>query len=255
MQREAMLSEVDQMAAAIADLRQRLTAIEALGHSHGDGVGNNPTGTIIATIASTPASGYLAMGTSVANADTAHPDLWAMAPATWKSGTTLNLPSMDDRTVYGGGTLGATGGGTATIASANLPTHTHDINHNHGTIATGTESATHTHGMAHTHTTDNPGNHTHEERYITTVSANAGTYSMMRPYGWSGTSQQGPGAGGHTHTTNSQSTSTTGNASVTHTHNLTIPALGVTASGNGGFANTPLTITPGHVRVNFHIKT
>lgn len=40
---------------------------------------------------------------------------------------------------------------TNTIGSANLPTHTHDINHTHGNMTSGNQSQGHTHDIAHGH--------------------------------------------------------------------------------------------------------
>lgn len=92
-----------------------------------------PTGTIIAHIASPDTSagmnliaeGWLAFGTTVTNANTEHPSLWAMAPAAWKSGTSLILPSLSGRTLTGG-TSGEVGGtNSVAIEVQNLPSHKH----------------------------------------------------------------------------------------------------------------------------------
>jgi hypothetical protein len=74
-------------------------------------------------------------GATVVNAQTLFPDLWAAAPASWKSGSSLNLPNIADRTIESSGTTarGATGGSNSrTIATGNLPAHSHTINHGHG---------------------------------------------------------------------------------------------------------------------------
>jgi len=87
-----------------------------------------PVGTLRPTIKGTADTNWLLMGTNVANADTTYPALWNMAPAAWKAGTTLQLPSMSNRTVFGAGAVnaGALGGAnTKTLAAANLPRHTH----------------------------------------------------------------------------------------------------------------------------------
>lgn len=93
-----------------------------------------PTGSIIMGIWSTGQPGFLLLdGSSIASGSTLYPELWAVAPASWKSGTTLNLPSMSDRFVRGvtgtpGGTAGAN---THTITAVNLPPHSHTIAHTH----------------------------------------------------------------------------------------------------------------------------
>lgn len=116
-----------------------------------------PAGTIIATIASVASSGWLLLdGSSHTNADTTYPDLWDVVPTSWKSGTTLNLPNMSDRTLEGHTTttLGALGGSnTVTIAESNLPTHQHSISHGHGDdFSASQDSHDHTANHDHAHT-------------------------------------------------------------------------------------------------------
>lgn len=104
-------------------------------------------GDVKTSIATSLVGWFLMNGAAVANADTLYAALWALAPASWKSGTTLNLPNMADTVAEGGGTLGAvTGANTKTLVEANLPPHVH----------TG-PSHTHT-GPNHTHSTPD---HTH----------------------------------------------------------------------------------------------
>lgn len=109
-----------------------------------------PAGTIAATIKSSADVGWALMGTTITNAQTDTPALWAVAPTSWRSGSNLVLPSMANKYLSGKGTsetLGAEGGSnTKTLAAANLPKHTHTlsahthtmndhqhtINHNHG---------------------------------------------------------------------------------------------------------------------------
>jgi hypothetical protein len=89
-----------------------------------------PIGTLRPTIKGTADTNWLVMGTSVANASTLYPTLFNMSPTAWRSGTTLNLPSMNDRTVFGAGTVnaGALGGSNSKSLNANnLPRHTHVI--------------------------------------------------------------------------------------------------------------------------------
>lgn len=93
-----------------------------------------PTGSIVMGIWATSQPGFLLLdGSAIASASTLFPELWAVAPASWKSGTTLNLPNMSDRFARGvTGTPGATGGAnTHTLAAVNLPPHSHTIAHDH----------------------------------------------------------------------------------------------------------------------------
>lgn len=118
-----------------------------------------PAGTISATISSTAPSGWLFLeGQAIANADSTYPSLWAAAPASWKASTTLNLP--DWRGYYMAsykaasplfGTLGATVAGATTIGSANLPTHTHAIDHDHPSATSSAANIAHTHSVTHDH--------------------------------------------------------------------------------------------------------
>ena len=88
-----------------------------------------PAGTIAATVKSTADTGWLLLsGQTITSADTTYPSLWSAAPTSWKSGTSLVLPNLANRTLFQAGatTLGATGG-SATIAETNLPSHTHAI--------------------------------------------------------------------------------------------------------------------------------
>ena len=84
------------------------------------------------TISTVEPLGWKFFGQTLVGADVAYPGLWAVAPAAWKSGSDLVLPSMDDKVAMGGGTLGASGGSNSiTLAEANLPPHAHDMSHGH----------------------------------------------------------------------------------------------------------------------------
>jgi len=90
-----------------------------------------PAGTVAATISSTADTGWLLLdGSAVSSADSLYPSLWSVAPASWKSGTTLTLPDMSNKTLGGSGTttLGAAGGANSvTLSTANLPSHFHTV--------------------------------------------------------------------------------------------------------------------------------
>jgi len=177
-------------------------------------------------------------------------------------------------------TTGVASGGadTVTIASGNLPVHTHDINHTHGAFTSGAGSA-HSHantassgaGSAHTHTagqntyqvagpgyTDAIGDHIHsyysgEGSSATRIPSSDGDGNIAQ-YAI-GTSQ----AGGHQHSIGNESshthTITMSNANESsHTHSTTISALGVTASGNGGFANSAVAILPTYFSAVYYIR-
>jgi microcystin-dependent protein len=91
-----------------------------------------PAGTIVATISATADTGWILLdGTPVVNAQSLYTALWAVAPTSWKSGSTLLIPNMANKMLEGVGTTarGAEGGSnTVTIAETNLPSHQHTVN-------------------------------------------------------------------------------------------------------------------------------
>jgi len=94
-----------------------------------------PAGTIMATISSTADTGWLLLdGSTVSSASTLYPSLWSVAPASWKSGSSLVLPDMTDAMLSGDGntTLGANAGSrTKSLSTSELPDHSHSMNHGH----------------------------------------------------------------------------------------------------------------------------
>lgn len=173
----------------------------------------SPAGTLRASLTSAAETGWLAMGQTVSNAQTLYPTLWGKAPAGWKSGSSLVLPSMDDVSLAGaggGGVLGALfGSNTSTLTSNNLPSHTHTMpGHTHTT-------------PAHTHTgsTGSAGSHTHsydKPTFFQNVNAGQG-FSIV--------------------TDQPASTGNTGSAGA-HTHTVTIDSGGSGTTGSGGSGNT-----------------
>jgi hypothetical protein len=110
------------------------------------------TGAISMWLFSTTPVGHLPLeGQTVVNAQTLYPDLWALAPAGWKSGSSLIMPDMRGRMPIGQtssnaalSTLVAIGGSANAVAVAHvhqlqdhvhsMPTHTHSVpDHNHTT--------------------------------------------------------------------------------------------------------------------------
>jgi hypothetical protein len=87
-----------------------------------------PAGTVALSIAAAAPTGWLFHNQTSVGAQTAFPALWAVAPASWKSGANLVIPNLADRALMQAGTtaLGATGGSQSlTIAAGNLPAHAH----------------------------------------------------------------------------------------------------------------------------------
>ena len=169
-------------------------------------------------------------------------DLFKAIGITWgvgNSNDTFNLPDARGRTPIGVGTgtgltartLGSNvGAETATLAEANLPSHTH-------ATTVGTQSANHT----HTGTSGGASaNHTHS--YGTPIGTTGSTNGIIDSLtaSSSGTPVTGGSSVDHTHST------TFGTGSATHTHTVT--------NSNTG-SGTAFGIMPPSIVVNFIIKT
>jgi microcystin-dependent protein len=138
-------------------------------------------------------------------------------------------PDLTSRFVMGkvAAGAGATGGTNSyQLTTANLPAHTHTIDHDHAAVNTGGMSAntTHSHGIT------DPG-HTHG------VLGNGGSFS--------GSIGQSIGGSGPTYSTQSATTGITvqTSSSIDHTHLVDLPAFSGT-SGNGGFSATAIDNRP-----------
>lgn len=140
-------------------------------------------------------------------------------------------------------TLGEAGGTktvSTTIASGNLPVHTHAVDHDHAN-ATTTGGTSHDHGLTNHNHGGGTGIHAHElpGRVRTSTTAhehdNTSFQYAGRPTGAIAfTDTENP-------TTNSVGVGNTGQGSAdnSHTHDLNLANFNG-SSGNGGFANTAL---------------
>lgn len=98
-----------------------------------------PAGTIQDYVGSTAPSGWsLLDGSTITSASTTYPNLWAVAPVGWRSGSSLILPDARGRVIVAKSssgtfqTLGGTGGAeTHTLTSAEIPSVA-AANHTHG---------------------------------------------------------------------------------------------------------------------------
>lgn len=113
-----------------------------------------PAGATMMWLFPTAPDGWIFIeGQAIAGANVSMPDLWAAAPAGWKSGTTLTMPNMQGKvpvhqdvgqTEFD--TLLETGGAkTTTLVKANVPKHEHGIDHDHGAAPYTTDPDTHYH--------------------------------------------------------------------------------------------------------------
>ncbi len=243
-----------------------------------------PAGTISATIRSTSDTGYLLLdGSTVASAQTTYPALWAVVPSSWQSGSSLVLPDMSDKMLFGQTTttLGATGGtNSKTIAEANLPTHDHSLSAHTHTMSSHTHSlSSHTHSLSsHTHTVDPDSASTGgpNDDIVRRLSSYSGGYVIPIDSdndGFADFVSYGVGAVGgmavsgsdfsHTHTINlpsktssGPSNNTSGAPSTANTGSNNNATSGPSAANtsDGGFANNALDVTNAHLAVNFQIK-
>lgn len=182
-----------------------------------------PSGTITMYGGATAPTDWLLCNGAAINRTT-YADLFAILGTSYGAGngtTTFNLPNLNDRFPIGvSGTYarGATGGAlTKTIITANLPAHTHAIDHNHSAFDTAS-------GGTHSHTQP-------------TTSADTG----------SSTTRVARGSG----VSSGDVTYISGDGA--HTHSIDVPAFTGT-SGSAG-SGTPLDTTPPYVAVNYIIKT
>ena len=145
------------------------------------------------------------------------------------AGLSYGIPSMVDRFVMGRSVAGsgATGGANSyRLTAAQLPAHTHTINHDHPSFHSGNQR------QSHWHTLDNSSTATGAHRHtVGATTAGAGSSGTMRISGhrttgadafWISTSA----GGNHSHRT----TGWTGWESAGHNHDIDIPAF----IGNSG---------------------
>lgn len=220
-----------------------------------------PAGTIAATIKSSADTGWLLLnGATVASADSTYPALWAVAPASWKSGSSLVLPDMANTMLFGQGTttLGASGGSnTKTIATTNLPSHSHTINHGHANDIQANQSS-HTHTITVTvnnNTTDlvYRGPDYTSVDYIAPYNASGGYADGLEGLGTyvSGGVSPGMAVGyitDHGHTASATASSTDPTISMSGGVTNHTGSSGSTGSG------TALDVINAHLAINFQIK-
>ena len=192
----------------------------------------NPTGAVIAFAGSSAPSGWLlCYGQTVSR--TTYATLFAVLSTTYntggEAGTDFRLPDLRGRTVAGIDNMGGTDAGRidianssgtvvgtqyVTLSSANLPTHQHAIDHDHGAF----------------NTTGGEGSHTHY--------AHGGAFSGSTPY---------------TSAWNTDGAMRETSAAGAHNHSIDVPNF-TGSSGNGGFANTAVNNMQPTMVLNYIIK-
>jgi hypothetical protein len=169
----------------------------------------------------------------------------------------------------GAGAIGGTGGGTATLVPANIPTlsstgtvsggtgsesaHTHTINHDHPNTESTTQSANHRHYIAHSGvTSENPklefGGY---ERPI--QATDTGSYPYALRYASTGAAdvgRSGPETDNHTHDVNIPNYSGSSGTGTTHNHTISI---GVTTTYTNA-SPTAVDIVPTYLNTVYIIR-
>lgn len=128
-------SPSDALGATLSDSKSRLINLEALAHRHDQpSSALGPVGTIVDYIGTTAPTGWAILdGSTITGGASLYPDLWAILPASFKSGTNIVLPDTRGRVAVGRNAsdtdfdqIGETGGAkTVTLSTAQMPSHTH----------------------------------------------------------------------------------------------------------------------------------
>lgn len=219
------LNTLNELAAALADDPNfAVTIANAL----------SPIGSVVAYSGTTSPTNWLICNGGSFSSDT-YPALATIVGDKFQthSGTTYYLPDLRDKTIVGtSGTKAiGTSGGSATvqISSANLPLHSHAIDHNHAPFnaTSGGVSSNHSHGfdLNIVHSDGVP---------VYGEILNVGIYLG------NGVSRYADGTGG---------------ISSDHTHTTAIDVPNFTGtSGDGGFANTALNIQNPYTSLNYIMR-
>jgi microcystin-dependent protein len=211
-----------------------------------------PAGTVRATIASAADDGWVLHDQTIVDCETLYPDLWAAAPAGWKTGSDLDIPDLTDLVLSGAGTttlgeIGGVVGDSITLTDANMPTHDHSINHDHASVTSGGQSATHSHDMTH----DHPQTALDSSIYDIVVQ---GAYNgSALAVAVEGTALSAFNFDPSSFTVNVPNFSgSTGNASGDHTHSVDLPNYTGT-SGTAG-SDEAFSVRNRHLAVTYQIK-
>jgi microcystin-dependent protein len=236
-----------------------------------------PAGSFTGYAGASLPEGYLwCDGTSYLRSEYA--GLFTAISTTWGAadGTHFNVPNFKDRVLVGRGTMGATadaaiidslltsttlgatydGEGaidTITLATANIPAHTHTFSDSFSGT-TGSGGSDHTHTWSDSATTSTHGGHTHSytDQGQGTVPARAGGGGADCADNSSSGETTGSG-GSHSHSVSVSGTTSSASAYL-HTHTFSATASGTTSSTGSTTAFT-VAILPPSIVVNWIIKT
>jgi hypothetical protein len=129
---------------------------------------------------------------------------------------------------------------SVTVGTANLPAHSHSIDHDHSSVSTSDVSQSHTHNIdpPNTASSDRSAFHTHTIGYLGNVASGSGfTAYIINPQG--GMVSTGNDSPGHTHATDLGAVTST-SASNGHSHTVDLPNF-TGSSGNGPGSGTAIT--------------
>jgi microcystin-dependent protein len=208
-----------------------------------------PAGAITQFAGASPPSGYLFCNGAAVSRST-YSTLFSAISTTYGVGdgsTTFNLPNLENRVPVGKGagtfaSLNSTGGAeTHTLTTAQIPSHTHDITHNHGAWDTDTDN------HSHTATTTTHNGHSHSYQRGFDIGRASGSFFGIQSRTLSTTEAQTATstAGSHSHTLTTSSD--------THDHSLNLPEI-VDTSGATGGAGAHNNLQP-YIVLNYIIKT
>lgn len=215
-----------------------------------------PAGVVCEFLGTSAPTGWVLHNQTLVNAQSVYPSLWANTPTSWRSGANLIIPDLSDLVMMQtGGSVSAHGtigsAMTVTLATANLPSHTHSIDHDHGAVTSSTNSVDHTHTYSATTSTD--GNHQHAQYVVANGIGAVSTRADWTVDTVTGgilpqTGVSTDPAGNHTHSVSG----TTAGQSATHTHSVDLPNFTGTSGAAG--SGTAVTIRPRHLGVTYIIK-
>lgn len=221
------------LGSVVTALHERIAALEALAGTIPAGK-RWEVGDIKASIRTTADTDWLLFGQTVVNGQTLYPDLWAIIPASWKSGSNIVLPSLDGRDLKGDGTvsLGSLAGANArTLVAANLPPHAHANDHDHVSANTGFMSGDHGHN----------------------ASGNTGADGFMQRGPYNGSNFDASFVDNGLKSVTFHANAQTGGVNANHTHALDLPNY-TGNTGNGPGSSTAVDVTNAHLAVRFQIK-
>lgn len=212
-----------------------------------------PPGATMHTIAAAAPSGWLMMdGSTTVGADVLYPALWAIIPASWKSGTSLVLPDARGRAIIGAGTgsgltaraLSSLVGAesvTLTSAQSGLPTHTPT-----GSVAaTGFQSADHIHNV-----NGNTNNQNADHQHQPNAGDSGFLYANSTPSSFN--LLGGAPAAGQSIVLYATNSVLTGTVNQNHQHFLNINSQGVSANHNHAAGALTMNAVPAADAVSSH---